>query len=446
MASSTLIVKVNISKTTRVVSQAAFNVVCIFGPSARVTTPTVYNDSASMLASEGGPFMDSDPEYIEAVALMSQAVKPSQFVVAPNTSAVVQEDTFGVGTLTPGASYGFTINSVPVTYVAQNADTQQAVLAALLAAIGTAFPDGSPVTGAITGSGGSAVLTLNSVTAGLGVSYSAITADLVHAAVIVNHSITDDIATAQQIVPQAASFYGVVVCSHVASDILQVAKYVETQLLVYVTATADADCLTNSTTDIMSVLKGLTLDRTLILYSAEANTNGPDGAWAGYMLSTQPGTGNWAMKVLVGVTADNLNPTQIANVLSKNGNIYVIVAGTGTTLYGTTPAGEYIDVTIFIDWLGSTISSGVIAVQTDPLNLKIPYTNQGITQIENPIRGALQQGQDYDGIVPGWDVFAPNASDVPAADKASRTLNNIGFDCELSGAINKINIQGYASN
>ena len=445
MASESLIVNVVITKSTRVVSQQAFNIPCIFGPSARVSVPTAYTDSSQMLQANGGPFLSSDPEYIEAAAMMSQAIKPPKFIVAPNTAAVAQQDTFQVSTLASGHLYQFTLNSVPIQYTSSGGDTQQSILAALLAAIGTAFPTNPPVTGAVVGTGAGATLTLTSSVAGKGVSYTSIDADLAHVNTVANHSIADDILTAQNAVTSENQFYGVIVCSHVASDILQVATYIETQLLVYVTATADSDTLTNVNTDIMSKLMALEFDRTMIMYSAQANTNGPDGAWMGYMLPTTPGVGNWAMKTLVGVVADNLNPTQIANVLSKKGNIYVIEGGNGCTLYGITPGGEFFDVTILLDWISSTMKTGIIAVETSPRNLKIPYTNQGIAMLETPIRSTLQQAQDNQGLLPGWDVFSPDATSVPAADRANRVLNNTGFDAELAGAINKINIQGFVS-
>lgn len=445
MANNNLIVNVTITKSTRVVSLASFSIPCIFGPSGRIMTPTVYTDPSEMLAAGGGPFMDSDPEYIEALAMNSQPIVPTQFVVAPNTASVAQVDTFGVNTITASHQYKFTLGGIVISYTAGGSETQQSILAALLTAIGVAYPTNPPVTGAVTGSGAGALLTLTSSTPGLGVSYTAIDSLLTHLNTTANHSITADIQAAQLAISPSSMFYGVIVCSHLASDIIQIATYIESQLLVYVTATLDSNVLTNSVGNVMAVLMGLAFDRTMIMYSAQANTNGPDGAWMGYMLPTTPGSGNWAMKTLAGVTPDNLTPTQIANIQGNNGNVYVTIAGNGTTLYGITPAGEFFDVTIFLDWLSSTIQTGIIEVVTDPGNLKVPYTNQGIAMIENPIRFALQTGQNNNGLAPGWTVFGPNVNDVSPADKANRVLNNIGFSAQLAGAINKINVQGYVS-
>jgi hypothetical protein len=446
MAANSLIVNVTVTKNTRTVSTVSFGTPCVFGPSARIETPQTYTSYNQMLTANGGPFEASDPEAIEGAALFSQAIKPEQIVVAPNSAAVAQVDTLAVGTLTTGHQYKFTLNSIVISYTASGGDTQQSVLSALLTAIGVAYPANPPVTGALTGTGAGALLTLTSTTAGLGVSYTSIDSLLTHAAVTANHSIADDILTAQNLISTDSQFYGVIVTSHAASDILQVAAYIETQLLVYVTATLDAGVLTNQAGNVMATLMGLSYDRTMIMYSAQANTHGPDGAWMGYMLPTTPGIGNWAMKTLVGVAADNLTPTQINNIISNNGNIYVTVGGYDTTLDGITAGGEYLDVTIFLDWLSATIQSNIIAIETSPLNLKVPYTNKGIGMLSSGIRAAMKDGEDNQGLASGWSVFSPNVNDVSPADKADRTLNNIGATGELAGAINKINVSVYVSN
>jgi hypothetical protein len=443
MASPALIVNVVVTKATRTVSLASFSIPIIFGPSNRFGDLYRVYTSINGMVTDG--FEPSDPELIEATALSSQAIIPPQWLVGKFTAAVAQVDTFMVNTLTPSHQYTFTLNSIIISYTATGGDTQQSILAALLAAIATAYPTNPPVTGSVTGTGAGATLTLTSATPGLGVSYTAIDSQLTHVLATPNHTIVQDIQALYVGVAPNVYPYGVIVTSHVASDILQVAAYIETQLLIYVTATLDSAVLANTAGNVMAVAMGLSYDRTMIMYSAGANTQGPDGAWMGYMLPTTPGSSNWAMKVLVGVTPDNLAPTQIANILGNNGNVYVTIAGGGTTLYGITAGGEYIDVTIFLDWLASTTQSNIIAIETDPLNLKIPFTNPGIAQIESGISAAFRAGQDNGGLAPGWSIFGPDISQVSPADKASRTLNGVGGSGELAGAINKINVQLYAS-
>lgn len=444
MAAVSLIVTVTITKSTRTVSQQAFGLAAILGPSNRIGSDLfrIYTDPADMLT-DG--FLLSDPEYIHAVSLKSQAIKPSSWIIGKNTVSVAQVNTFQVNTLTSGHVYVFTLNGTIITYTAGGGDTQQSILTALLAAIGVAFPSNPPVTGAVVGTGPGATLTLTSSVAGVGISYTAVDSFLTMVQTIANHSIVQDIVTLQAGLLPEQQFYGLLVTSKTKGDILQIAAYVETQLMVYLSGSVDADYLTTSTTDVASTLKAFAYNRTMTLYSAQALTKAPDAGWMGYMLPTQPGVGTWAEKTLVGVIADNLTATQISNALGKNGNVYVPMGGAGILLEGKAASGEYFDVTIFLDWLASTMQSRVFAVITDPGNLKIPYTNGGISQIEAPIASTLQDGQDNQGLVPGWSISSPDANSVPQADRANRVLNGITWDAQLAGAIHKVNIQGNVS-
>lgn len=102
--------------------------------------------------------------------------------------AYKQTDTLQVGTLASGHTYSFKINYVTVSYLSTGGDTQQSILAALLAAIPLAFPAPAapPVTGAVVGTGPSAVLTLTAVNPGQDLVYSAIDSDLSYANLITN--------------------------------------------------------------------------------------------------------------------------------------------------------------------------------------------------------------------------------------------------------------------
>lgn len=443
-ASITRVVTVLITKGTRTVTLATFNVPVIMGPSNRFGDPYRTYTAISSMTSDG--FLPSDPEMIHAVALLSQPIKPNKWVVSKFTAAIAQVDTFAVGTLAPSHAYAFTMGSTPITYTsAPSGDTQQSILAALLTAIGVAFPSNPPVTGAVTGTGSGALLTLTASVAGVGISYTAVDADLTHVAVTPNHSVVQDLQTLQGVIAPADQFYGVLFTTKVAADQLQVAAYIETQLLTYLASSSDSGIITSSTTDIGTKFKNFAYTRSWLLYQAVA-ANAGDAAWMGYMLPTTPGIGNWALKTLTGQTPDDqLNDTQIGFAQSKNVNIYVTIGGQGTTLDGIAPSGDYMDEVIFDDWLKATMSTNVFGYLVDPANLKVPYLNKGITGIENQMRAALQQGQDNLGLAPGWTVFAPDAGSVSSVDKKARTLNGVGFSAERGGAIGKVNIQGFVA-
>lgn len=435
MASINTIVTITITKGTQAVAVQSFGVATIFGPSARFMEPIKYYGSTFATDMIADGFLVSDPEYIFATTLMSQTPRPVQFGVSHYTVSVAQVDTFGINTLTTGHPYVLTLNGTVLTYTALGGDTQQAILGQLLTQALAISP--AVVSGSVSGSGSGALLTLTSTVSGQAVAYTAIDADLTHVALTPNHSIVSDIQTCQA---SDDTWYGVLVTSHLSGDIEQVAAYIQTQLKVYGTSSADANILTTSTTDLASVLKGKAYTRTFLEYHATP-ADGIEAGWIGRMFPTIPGAANWNFKTNVGITPDNLNTTQINNAQGKNCNVYVTIGGVNIQTKGVVSSGEYIDVTILIDWITATMQGNVYSILVN--NDKIPYTNKGIGAVENGVSQTLQQAQDNGGISAGWVVTAPDISQVPQADKIARTLNGVVFTATLAGAINNVNIQGF---
>lgn len=435
MASINTIVQITITKGTKSVSQESFSVPCIFGSSARFVDVIRYYSSTSAMLADG--FLISDPEFIAASELAEQSPSVSQWAVSHFTPSVAQVDQFQVNLLSTGHLYSLTTNGVVLSYTASGGDTQQSILGQLLTQALAISP--AVVSGTVVGTGAGATLTLTSSTPGVAVAYTAIDPDLTHVASVANHSIPSDIAVTQQ---SDNSWYGIIVCSHTDWDILQVAAYVETQLKLYGTSSNDAAILTSSVTDLASQLKAKNYTRTFLLYSASPAAF-PEAAWIGALFPTTPGAANWNFKTLAGITADNLSSTQITFAQNKNCNVYIVIGGVSIATIGITPSGQYIDVTVFIDWLTSTMQSNVYSVLVN--SAKVPYTNKGIVSIENPIAQTLQQGQNNGGLAPGWSIGAPDVSAVSSADKANRVLNGVTFQCTLAGAVNKVNVQGFVS-
>jgi hypothetical protein len=129
----------------------------------------------------------------------------------------------------------------------------------------------------------------------------------------------------------------------------------------------------------------------------------------------------------------------------------VTYAGRNVTQLGQTCAGEWIDVIRFRDWLKNDMQLRVFNLLV--LNPKIPYTNAGISLVQNQMLASLKQGQanggiaedefDEDGnVIVGYTVTVPNAANISDTDKASRILSGCKFTARLAGAIHVANIQG----
>lgn len=434
------IVSVAITEQTQVATQVGFGIPLIIGTTGFGNADLIryYTNPADMLT-DG--FTTSSPEYIRAVKLMSQGISPTQFGIGKYTAAVIQ-----VTTVTPDVSdqviqhYIETIADVPYDFTSDATPTAAEVVTGLIALINA--DSNAPVVAS-----GSTTLILTAKVAGAGFSHTE-SANLAAVTSPANHSIADDIAAIQDV---NDDWYGLSAVTQVASDLEQIAQYIESQKKIYIGDTNDAACLTTSTTDIASILKGLSLKRSGVIYTAESN-DGKASAWMGGQLPKVPGSTTWKFKTLAGCTVDKFTATQrsiaigngIAGVVGKNLNIYEATGGSNITKEGFMAGGQFIDITIGVDWLESNIQSGVfnLLVSED----KVPYTDQGLAQIENAIRAVLNQGA-VNGLVDGSTIVVsiPPVAQQSVSDRANRILNNVKFSCRLAGALHFVVIQGVVT-
>lgn len=167
--------------------------------------------------------------------------------------------------------------------------------------------------------------------------------------------------------------------------------------------------------------------------------------------SYEAGEETWAYKTLSGMKADNFTTTEISAIKTAGLNYYINCAGRNITLDGKTTSGEWIDVIRFKDWLVNNIQYRLYNLFVT--NSKIPYTDEGITLIQNQLIAALKEGQNRNGIakttydeygnlVSGFTVTVPTMASIPEAVRATRTLNNIKFTARLAGAIHMVEIKG----
>lgn len=151
------------------------------------------------------------------------------------------------------------------------------------------------------------------------------------------------------------------------------------------------------------------------------------------------------MELPSGCFVDNLSGNQITNIMSKNGNFYHNVGGLDVTEEGRVPdgnaEGEWIDTIVGIDWLRSTMQEtvfGFIASQS-ALGKKIPYTDNGIAQIESVGRGVMDRGVERE-FLNMYETKVTSRANTPVADIASRAYNGLSFQGQLAGAVNTVKI------
>ena len=266
-------------------------------------------------------------------------------------------------------------------------------------------------------------------------------------------SAADDLSA---IVAQNNTWYCLLLAEPNDADIEALAVAIEGEKKILLSSSSTAGLLgASNTSDIGSLLKTAGYNRTGIFYTANANGIA-EAAWAGGQLPQTPGSNNWAYKTLSGVAADNLTAshlatlygTPIAGLPGKNVNTYTAVAGTNVTFPGMMASGQYIDITIGLDWLQATIQTQIFALLSS--SSKVPYTDAGAAMLMSVVRGVLAQAQ-ANGLIDGTDPDAPisvtceSVSAVARTQRAARIAPTVYFTCKLSGAFNSISVAGTVS-
>lgn len=423
------IVDVQITLGSKSVTRAGFGTPMVLGPNA------IFGElirTYTNLPGVAEDFEPTDEEYIWAQRLFSQEKKPRQILIGKRGAQVAQ-----VETLTPNVQnstlYRVSIDGVDYEFTSDVDATAGEIVAGLLALIN------ADVNCKMTASG-TTTLILTADNAGEAHLVSS-TPNLAIVHTTANHGVIEDIQAIQEV---NDDWYCLILCSRTAFDILQASSFIEAVRKIFVAASDDVSIKTASTTDLGSVLKGKSYKRTALLWSGDEES-GPDAAWAGRKLPTDPGSEQWRYANLSGITADRLSATEIANLDFKNVNHYTTVGGVGIVQKGKMVGGQWIDVTRFLDWFTARVQEGIygllVAVE------KVPYTDGGVTSLEAIVRAKIEEGIRVGGISreDGYTVTSQKVADVDPQDRQDRIFPDIEFEFRLAGAIGEVTVKGFVA-
>lgn len=235
------------------------------------------------------------------------------------------------------------------------------------------------------------------------------------------------------------------------------ADEIESRRKMFLIATNDANTLVSGSTSTFAYyLKNANYKRSACIYH-DNSTLYPDSAWLGLQLPKTIGQTNWAFKTLPGIAegADvdidpvTLTEDQKTNALAVNANLYSTTLGADFTYNGTMGGGrnadkdgEYIDIIRNIDFLQARIEEDLMSLLLE-VDI-IPYTNGGISIVDNRLKSSLNtygviQGILVDGTV---ETTVPKRSDTTQANRDDRILPDVKFQGELTGGINKVVVRG----
>lgn len=433
MANPDSIVTVNISVADAAVTQAGFGTPLILTHEAAYGPELVreYTSTADMVT-DG--FAAAGATVAAATAILAQNPKVSSLKVGiRGSTASAMTRIITVASAIDNTDYTITINGTAFTVDSGAGATVISIAALLHAAINAGS---EPVTSTDNLDG---TLDLVEDTAGtiFGLTH---TLDL-----ITQDDTTTDAGIATDYAAVKAEdddFYAVFMTSSATLEIAALAAAVEADRKIFVAQTADSDCLADTAGNIAETLEVAGYNRTALIWNMD-NLEYANGAWLGLQLSKDPGSSTWAFKTLSGVSTDALSNTQIGNLEDNDCNHYTVTKGLSWALQGTMASGRFIDITRGIDWLTVNIQDRILTLLGNAQ--KIPYTQSGVTALENEVRAALQEAVGNDVITTGYTVTAPVVASIGAVAKAARTLTSVDFSATLAGAIHQVTVNGTVS-
>lgn len=244
-----------------------------------------------------------------------------------------------------------------------------------------------------------------------------------------------------------------------AADLATLAEYIETQekMMIYTEQAFFGAGTGNTDAPAINVAYNRTAGVFCKESASQAAGSIPDAnkyinaAFAVAWLAHQAGSETAAFKQLFGVTPADLTGTEQNSLKTKHVNYLTTVGGKNVTMIGQVLSGEWCDIIRFRDWQKNDMQVAVASLfLAQP---KIPFTDGGISLIQNAMEASLQRGQDAGGIAetsydsegnesPGYVVSVPIAADVTDTQKAARELRNCKFTAKLAGAIHFAEIRG----
>jgi len=172
--------------------------------------------------------------------------------------------------------------------------------------------------------------------------------------------------------------------------------------------------------------------------------------WMASTLRFASGSETFAFKKIALCTPSELAQDEM-RAISEVGSYFTTVGNKNITLGGLVLAGEWIDIIRFRDWQKNDMQKRVVELFVN--SPKIPYTDKGISLVQNQMLASLKAGLDAGGIaeeefdedgnsIPSYSTSVPRAASVPADQKAQRKLTNCKFKARLAGAIHITDIDG----
>lgn len=418
-----------------------------------LTDEGVYGDGARIrsygsITEVADDWATSTDAYLMAAAIFAQEPAPETVKISTEAARVAQVRTivFSADIIT-GNSIACTIDGTALTATAF--DTNNATT---LAALATKIQATDGVSTAV--SDGTHTITITAQNAGLPVSITGVTvtggasqATATIATTTPSHGIADDIT---EIIAEDNDWYILLWNEQTLAYQKAAGDAIESLEKQYLTVSDSADLLdSTNTTNAAYYFKNGSYQRSRVFYHTDP-TSFPDAALMGRMAVYDPGATAVKGKTLTGIQADTFTSTELAALELFYAFYYGSLGGRNFTVEPIRTDGYYFDAIRDKDYVKSYIEENMALffLNISEAGDKIPFTQAGLDRVEANLRSHLSYLENtkkvisFEGIDDADKVVFPSIGDISAADKASRTLNDVSFTCKLQGAIYKFVISG----
>lgn len=190
--------------------------------------------------------------------------------------------------------------------------------------------------------------------------------------------------------------------------------------------------------EVSTYITDLNSDRIAVFATNAEEFTGLGAGVCGMGFPQDEGSLTWANKVITGVPLSKYTLSDELKLQEKNINYLTEVLGFNITQFGRTLSGSNIDITRSKDWLKNRIQEALTSTLVN--SKKIPFTNAGLASISAALDQVGTQAVNQ-GMLASYESQIPALSDIPQTDKANRILRNVKFIAQLSGAIEKIELE-----
>lgn len=252
---------------------------------------------------------------------------------------------------------------------------------------------------------------------------------------------TDYVAEINKLVASNPNWVFLLTDASTDAEKIAIAEYVETQDIIYITSTTDAEVLNPaSTTDLAATLASRAYAHTILLHRKVLGDAAPEvipeAAYVGRHSTVTIGSNLWGYKTLVGLDAQNYTSTEIAALKAKNTQFYTKV-GADSVIAGDMNAvgGEKIHVILGALWLKIRIGEALWNLLYT--NERILYTVQGASLFQAELYRVLSEGVQNNILTDDtpFQISMPDVNKLTSQQRATGILSNIKFRARLAGAI-----------